>query len=60
MRNTYAVGPQTVRLTVRDARPLRNGRLLRAGQPLPFSQNGNVIEFNIPQLQEYEVAAFEN
>jgi hypothetical protein len=58
-RHVVAVGPQQVRLVAKDARPVKSARLLRAGQDLPFRQNGKVIECTIPDLGQYEVAAFE-
>ena len=58
-RRTHAVGEQKVRMTLADARPLRAAKLLRAGTPLPFKQDGRVVEFTIPSIGEYEVAALE-
>lgn len=58
-RKMVPAGPQKVRLTLPDARPVRGARLLWAGQTLPFTQMGSVVEFVIPDLDEYEVAAFE-
>jgi hypothetical protein len=58
-RAVYPVGPQQVRLQLRDAKPIKAARLLRAGEPLAFRQTGNVVEFTFPNLVDYEVAAFE-
>jgi hypothetical protein len=58
-RHVVTVGPQKVRLVAKDAKPVKRARLLRAGQDLPFTQNGRVIEFTIPDLGQYEVAALE-
>jgi hypothetical protein len=58
-RRIYAVGPQKVRMILRDTKSVRNARLLRAGQALQLKQNGRVVEFTIPQLVDYEVAVFE-
>jgi hypothetical protein len=59
MRAVHSVGSQHVKLTLRDAKPVRTARLLRAGEPLAFEQVGNVLEFTVPDLVDYEVAAFE-
>ena len=58
-RKTYSVGKQEVRMTLRDAKPVRNARLLRADQPLTVRQHGNTVEFTVPKLVDYEVAVFE-
>jgi hypothetical protein len=43
-----------------EPKRVRNARLLRAGQPLDLGQTGKIVEFTIPQLNEYEVAVFES
>jgi hypothetical protein len=58
-RKLVPAGPQKVRLTLPDARTIRSGRLLWAGQPLAFNQTGRMVEFTVPALGEYEMAAFE-
>jgi hypothetical protein len=58
-RRVYGVGPQTVRMVLRDSKPVRNAHLLRSGQLLDIRQSGRVAEFTIPHLAEYEVAVFE-
>ena len=58
-RKLVPAGPQKVRLTLPDARAIRSARLLWAGQNLPFTQAGRTVEFTVPQLDEYELAAFD-
>jgi len=58
-RKLVPAGPQKVRLTLPDDRAIRTARLIWANQPLPFTQTGNVVEFTIPNLDEYELAALE-
>jgi hypothetical protein len=58
-RASYPVGDQKVRLVLADAKPIKSARLLWANKTLPVSQNGNVVEFTIPDLVDYEVAALE-
>lgn len=59
LRQTHTLGAQTVRMSLADATPLRSARLLRAGTPLPFQQDGRTVSFTVPAVGEYEVAAFE-
>lgn len=59
LRKHYRLGPQTVRLTLPTDTRIRRATLLRAGGDLPFKQNGRLLEFTIPGLAEYEVAAIE-
>lgn len=58
-RQTYAVGPQKVMLQMTSAKPVRSARLLRAGAPVAFRQNGANLEVTVPSVGEYEVVAFE-
>ena len=58
-RKQYRIGPQSVRLTLPDAKPIRRATLLRAGTGVPFQQTGRTLSFTVPGLAEYEVAAFE-
>jgi hypothetical protein len=58
-RQVYAVGPQKVRLVLADDRPILQAHLLRSNQPLAVSQSGRVVEFTVPALEDYEVAALE-
>lgn len=58
-RSIYPVGPQRVRLTLRTARPIKAARLLWSNQPLSFTQSGKVVEFVVPDLVHYEMAALE-
>jgi hypothetical protein len=58
-RQVYPVGTQTVRLVLTDDKPIRQARLLRSNQALTVSQTGRVVEFTVPALTDYEVAALE-
>jgi hypothetical protein len=58
-RQLYPVGDQKVRLTLPDMKPIKKAVLLHSGQPLSFRQTGNVVEFTIPNLVDYEAAGFE-
>jgi len=58
-RNAVSVGQQRVRLVLNDAKPIRSARLLRADRGLDVRQTGSVVEFTVPDLVDYEVAALE-
>jgi hypothetical protein len=58
-RNTVSVGDQRVRLVLNDSKRIKSGRLLRAERHLPIQQKGNVVQFTVPDLTDYEVAALE-
>jgi hypothetical protein len=58
-RQVYAVGPQKVRLVLADDKPIRQAHLLCSNQVLTVSQSGRVVEFTVPALEDYEVAALE-
>lgn len=57
LRKTYAVGEQKVVMQLASPKPVRAVRLLRAGADVPFRQNGATVEFTIPRVSDYEVAA---
>lgn len=58
-RHMYPVGDQRVRLILPDLKPIRKATLLHSGRPLNFQQTGNVVEFTIPDLVDYEAAGLE-
>jgi hypothetical protein len=59
IRRHDPVGPQKVRWQLPRAVKIRNASLLRAETALPIRQNGDVVEFTIPRVVDYEVAALE-
>jgi hypothetical protein len=59
IRRHYPIGPQEVRWQLPRAVTIRNASLLRAEARLPVRQKGNVVEFTIPRVEDYEVAALE-
>lgn len=59
MRTPVSLGPQKVKLELsRDVR-IKSASLLRAEVPLVFQQHGRIVEFTIPAVKLYEVAALE-
>jgi hypothetical protein len=57
IRRHYAIGPQTVRFGLPDGVRVSRATLLRAETPVQFKQQGNVVEFVVPRVLDYEVAA---
>jgi hypothetical protein len=57
IRNFYPIGAQRVRMTLPAGRRVTHVELLRAERDIPFRQSGGVIEFTIPKVLDYEVAA---
>lgn len=53
------VGEQRVRFELPGEARIRKATALRAGRALKFSQKGRVVEFTVPSVNDYEVAALE-
>ena len=53
----YPLGAQNVRMTLPSGAAVSQVKLLRAGKTVPFSKNGRMVEFTIPAVTDYEVAA---
>jgi hypothetical protein len=51
------IGPQHVRMSVAAGERIGAVELLRAGRSVAFKQAGPVVEFDIPSVTDYEVAA---
>ncbi len=54
---THPIGPQTVRLTLPAGARVKAVDLLRAGSSVMFSADGPSLQFTIPGVEDYEVAA---
>ena len=57
LRAVYPIGEQRVRLRLHAGRTVRKAQLLRAEKEIPFTMNRDVVEFTIPSISDYEVAA---
>ena len=57
MRDFYPIGAQQVRFTLPAGRLVSRIELLRAERDIPFHIVGDSIEFTIPSVTDYEVAA---
>jgi hypothetical protein len=56
-RQAYPIGPQRVRMELPGGAGVRGVRALRAGSDLHFTQQGCTVEFTVPAVTDYEVAA---
>jgi Hypothetical glycosyl hydrolase 6 len=57
IRNFYPIGPQKVTLNLPAGRRVTRVELLQAEANVPFKMSGNRIEFTVPKVVDYEVAA---
>ena len=56
IRKTYPIGEQRVTVEVPDGVKISKAALLRAGTNLNIKQTGNLIEFVIPSIDDFEIA----
>jgi hypothetical protein len=59
VREYYEIGEQKVRIELPPGRRVKRVDLLRAESGIPYRQTGAAVEFNIPKIVDYEVAAVE-
>ena len=57
IRDFFPVGEQKVAMRLPEGRRVRKVELLRAEKIIPFTQNGNLVEFTVPGILDYEAAA---
>jgi hypothetical protein len=57
MQSVYPLGSQTVRMKLPPSARVKSVELLRGRQSLRFDVESEVLEFIIPQVEDYEVAA---
>jgi hypothetical protein len=57
LRRHYPIGEQKVRMAIPPDRRVARVELLRAERDIPFRQDGGTVEFTIPRIADYEVAA---
>ena len=56
-RETYPLGAQAVRLELPEGVKVRKVQALRAGAELKFKVTGQTLEFTLPGVRDYEIAA---
>ena len=57
LRNFYPIGAQKVRMSLPSGRKVTRVELLRAERQIPFAGGTGTVEFTIPRVVDYEVAA---
>jgi hypothetical protein len=57
VRKTYPIGEQKVRMQLPQGRKVTRVELLKAVQDVAFNQRAEQVEFTIPRVDDYEVAA---
>jgi hypothetical protein len=57
VREFYPIGEQQVRMKLPPGRGVDRVELLRAGNDIPFRVRDGSVEFTIPSVEDYEVAA---
>ena len=57
MQSVYPLGPQTVRMKLLQRARVKSVELLRGRQSLPFNPSSEILQFTIPRVEDYEVAA---
>jgi hypothetical protein len=58
-RETYPLGPQTVKLELPEDVKVRKVQALRAGTDLKYKVRDQTLEFTLPGVRDYEIAAVE-
>jgi len=56
-RDTYPIGGQRVRIRLPHAGAVKEVRALRSGKVLQHRVSGNSVEFLVPEVRDYEIAA---
>ncbi len=57
LQSAYALGPQTARMKLPPGVQVKSIELLRGGGTLPIQLAEGVLQFTIPRVEDYEVAA---
>jgi hypothetical protein len=57
MQSVYPLGPQIVRMQLAPGVQVKSVELLRAERSIPFALEGQRLQFTIPRVEDYEVAA---
>jgi hypothetical protein len=57
LQSVHPLGAQRVRMTLPHGVRVKSVQLLRAGSDAPFVMSGQAVNFTIPRVEDYEVAA---
>jgi len=56
IRKFYPIGEQKVKVRLPDGVTIKRAELIRSETPLKFNQTGNLVEFTIGSIEDFEVA----
>ncbi|HEY1338105.1 MAG TPA: alpha-amylase family protein [Bryobacteraceae bacterium] len=56
-REVYQLGPQTVRMELPEGSRVKSVQALRSGGEVKYRFGGSILEFTLPAVRDYEVAA---
>ena len=57
LRSVYPLGPQTITMKLPPSVQVRSVDLLQAERTVPFAAHGQKLQFTVPSVKDYEVAA---
>lgn len=57
IRKFYRIGAQKIRFELPAGKAITRVELLRSERDVPFQQSGGFVEFTVPSVDDYEVAA---
>lgn len=57
MKSVYPLGAQTIRMKLPVGVKVKSVELLRAERSVPFDAEGGLLQFKVPRIEDYEVAA---
>ena len=57
MRQFFPIGEQLVRMEFPEGVKIARGELLRAEKQIPVRQEGNMVDFVVPSVVDFEVVA---
>ena len=57
LRSVYPLGPQTIRMQLPSGVHVKSVQLLQAERSVPFAANGQTLQFTVPSVKDYEIAA---
>jgi hypothetical protein len=57
LRKHYRIGEQRVSMVLPAGRRVTRVQLLRPERDIPFVQEGNKVEYTVPGVEDYEIAA---
>jgi len=57
LRSIYPLGPQTIRIKLPSGIRVKSVEILQAERTIPFTAHDQTLQFTVPSIKDYEVAA---